>query len=142
MFQLSVKRCRFPPTIIDMHAKFTLSYRDIKEMLAERDVQERPRHLRLTCVTRCARPSDHWHHDEMVVTLGTAPAVPGQRLAARDPGRGRQDRQPPRCLELIREPQDERGCCTNFAGVDSSNTQFALQCEQRPVVFWASTIRR
>ena len=40
MCQLSFKRHRFPPDIIRqaiwMYARFTLSYRDVEEMLAER----------------------------------------------------------------------------------------------------------
>jgi hypothetical protein len=42
MAPLSFKRHRFPPTIIRhcvwLYARFTLSYRDIEEMLAERGV--------------------------------------------------------------------------------------------------------
>jgi len=40
MRQLSFKRCRFPPDIIRhaiwLYARFTLSFRDVEEMLAER----------------------------------------------------------------------------------------------------------
>ncbi len=42
MRQLSFKRHRFPPDIIRhsicLYARFTLSYRDVEEMLAERDL--------------------------------------------------------------------------------------------------------
>ena len=84
MTPLSFKRHRFPPTIIRhcvwLYARFTLSYRDIEEMLAERGVDvsyETVRRWFLKFGPAIAanlrrsrpRPSDHWHLDEMVVTI-------------------------------------------------------------------------
>jgi putative transposase len=84
MTALSFKRHRFPPTIIRhcvwLYARFTLSYRDIEEMLAERGVDvsyETVRRWFLKFGPAIAanlsrsrpRPSDHWHLDEMVVTI-------------------------------------------------------------------------
>jgi transposase-like protein len=78
------KRHRFPPTVIRhsiwLYARFTLSYRDIEEMLAERGVDvsyETVRRWFLKFGPGNAanlrrlrpRPSDHWHLDEMVVKI-------------------------------------------------------------------------
>ncbi|MBT6510338.1 MAG: IS6 family transposase [Alphaproteobacteria bacterium] len=86
MTPLSFKRHRFPPTIIRhcvwLYARFTLSYRDIEEMLAERGVDvsyEAVRRWFLKFGPAIAanlrrsrpRPSDHWHLDEMVVTINS-----------------------------------------------------------------------
>lgn len=82
----SFKRHRFPPTIIRhcvwLYARFTLSFRDIEEMLAERGVDvsyETVRRWLLKFGPAIAanlrrsrpRPSDHWHLDEMVVTINS-----------------------------------------------------------------------
>jgi putative transposase len=84
MTQLSFKRHRFPPEIIRhtiwLYARFTLSLRDIEEMLAERGVDvsyETVRRWFLKFGPTIAanlrrsrpRPSDHWHLDEMVVVI-------------------------------------------------------------------------
>ncbi len=84
MRQLSFKRHRFPPDIIRhaiwLYARFTLSYRDVEEMLAERglDVSYETvrRWFRKFGSTIAAnlrrtrpRPSDHWHLDEMVIVI-------------------------------------------------------------------------
>src|ERR1700730_16466253 len=84
MARLSYRRHRFPPPIIQhaiwLYLRFTLSYRDVEELLAERG-------LEVSCgaVRRWARkfgpgiarklrrsrprPSDRWHLDEMVVRI-------------------------------------------------------------------------
>src|SRR3954449_2942426 len=84
MDQLSYRRHRFPPPIIQhavwLYLGFTLSYRDVEELLAERGLEVAygsgrrgflkwgpgsARRLR-----RCRpRPSDRWHLDEMVVRI-------------------------------------------------------------------------
>jgi transposase-like protein len=84
MNTFSFKRHRFPPTVIRhsiwLYARFTLSYRDIEEMLAERGVDvsyETVRRWFLKFGPGIAanlrrlrpRPSDHWHLDEMVVKI-------------------------------------------------------------------------
>lgn len=84
MNPLSFKRHRFPPTIIRhgvwLYARFTLSYRDIEEMLAERGVDVSYETVRswflkfgpgIAANLRRLRPqpSDHWHLDEMVVRI-------------------------------------------------------------------------
>ena len=86
MTSLSFKRHRFPPTIIRhcvwLYARFTLSHRDVEEMLAERGVDvsyETVRRWFLKFGPATAanlqrsrpRPSDHWHLDEMVVTINS-----------------------------------------------------------------------
>ncbi len=84
MHQLSFKRHRFPPDIIRhaiwLYARFTLSFRDVEEMLAERGLDvsyETVRRWFLKFGTVIAanlrrsrpRPSDHWHLDEMVIVI-------------------------------------------------------------------------
>ncbi len=79
-----LKRHRFPADIIRhsvrLYARFTLSYRDIEEMLAERGLDISYETVRLRFLkfgstiaanlrrTR-PRPSDHWHLDEMVIVI-------------------------------------------------------------------------
>ncbi len=84
MRQLSSKRHRFPANIIRhsiwLYARFTLSYRDVEEMLAERGLDvsyETVRRWFLKFGSTIAanlrrtrpRPSDHWHLDEMVIVI-------------------------------------------------------------------------
>ncbi len=84
MRTISFKRHRFPPEIIRhavwLYARFTLSYRDGEDLLAERDLDisyETVRHWFLKFGApiarnlRCARPtpSNHWHLDEMVLVI-------------------------------------------------------------------------
>jgi len=84
MIPLLFKRHRFPSAIIRhavwLYARFTLSYRDIEEMLAERGVDVSYETIRswflkfgpgIAANLRRLRPraSDHWHLDEMVVTI-------------------------------------------------------------------------
>src|SRR5881394_3650579 len=84
MAHLSYRRHRFPAEIIQhaiwLYLRFTLSYRDVEELLAERglDISYETvrrwvrkfgsviaRRLR----ERRPRPSDRWHLDEMVVRI-------------------------------------------------------------------------
>src|SRR5882757_8943274 len=84
MDQLSYRRHRFPPPIIQhaiwLYLRFTLSYRDVEELLAERGLEvsyETVRRWVLKFGPRIARklrrcrprPSDRWHLDEMVVPI-------------------------------------------------------------------------
>jgi len=84
MRQLSFKRHRFPPEIIChaiwLYARFTLSYRDVEEMLAERGLDISYETIRrwflkfgstIAANLRRARPrpSDDWHLDEMVLVI-------------------------------------------------------------------------
>src|SRR5580692_5722269 len=84
MDQLSYRRHRFPPPTIQyaiwLYLRFTLSYRDVEELLADRGLEvsyetvrrwvlkfgpgfaRRLRRSRL-------RPSDRWHLDKMVVRI-------------------------------------------------------------------------
>src|SRR5216684_2363245 len=84
MFPISYRRHRFPPAVIQhavwLYLRFTLSYRDVEELLARRGLDLSyesvrcwvlkfgpiiPRRLR----ERRPRPSDRWHLDEMVVRI-------------------------------------------------------------------------
>jgi len=84
MQQLSFKRHRFPPEIIRhsiwLYARFTLSFRDVEEMLAERGLDVSYETVRrwflkfgsvIAANLRRTRPkpSDHWHLDEMVIII-------------------------------------------------------------------------
>lgn len=84
MRQLCFKRHRFPPEIIRhsiwLYAKFTLSFRDVEEILAERGLDvsyETVRRWFLKFGPTIAgnlrrvrpRPSDHWHLDEVVLVI-------------------------------------------------------------------------
>jgi putative transposase len=84
MTALSYRRHRFPHTIIQhaiwLYLRFTLSYRDVEELLAERGLDLSYETVRRWVLKfgpiiarnlRCqrARPSDRWHLDEMVVRI-------------------------------------------------------------------------
>jgi putative transposase len=84
MAPISYRRHRFPPVVIQhavwLYLRFTLSYRDVEELLAERGLDLSYESVR-SCVLkfgpaiarrlrRCRpRPSDRWHLDEMVVRI-------------------------------------------------------------------------
>ena len=84
MRPISFKRHRLPPEIIRhaiwLYARFTLSFRDVEELLAERGIDasyETVRRWFLKFGPSIAanirrsrpRPSDHWHLDEMVISI-------------------------------------------------------------------------
>ena len=81
----SFRRHRFPPEIIQhaiwLYLRFTLSYRDVEELLAERGIDISYETVRRWVLKfgpaiarrlrqRRPRPSDRWHLDEMVVRIG------------------------------------------------------------------------
>lgn len=84
MKQISYRCHRFPPEIIQhavwLYSRFTLSFRDVEDLLAERglDVSYEtvrrwvlkfgPRYAKRIRRTR-PRPDDRWHLDEMVVVI-------------------------------------------------------------------------
>jgi transposase-like protein len=89
MVQLSYRRHRFPAEIIQhaiwLYLRFTLSYRDAEELLAERGLDVSYETVRrwvlkfgplIACKLRQGRPrpSARWHLDEMVVRIA------GQRM--------------------------------------------------------------
>ena len=84
MQQLSYRRHRFPPFIIQhavwLYLRFTLSYRDVEELLAERGIDVSIETIRrwvlkfgLLYAKRLRRcrpnPDNRWHLDEMFVTI-------------------------------------------------------------------------
>jgi transposase-like protein len=84
MTLLSYRRHRFPPAIIQhaiwLYLRFTLSYRDVEELLAERGLEVSYETVRRWVVKfgpliarrlrrHRLRPSDRWHLDEMVVRI-------------------------------------------------------------------------
>lgn len=84
MQPISSKRHRFPPSVIVhavwLHARFTLSFRDVEEMRAERGVDASNETVRrwflkfgrlIASKLRQSRPqpSPRWHLDEMVIKI-------------------------------------------------------------------------
>ena len=84
MVLLSYRRHRFPPPIIQhaiwLYLRFTLSYRDVEDLLAERGLELSYETVRRWVLKfgpviarrlrrRRPRPSDRWHLDEMVVRI-------------------------------------------------------------------------
>jgi len=84
MHNISFKRHRFPPDIIRravwLYARFTLSFRDIEDLLAERGLDISYETVRRwfqkfgVPIARNLRrvrpsPSDYWHLDEMVIVI-------------------------------------------------------------------------
>ena len=84
MTKLSYSGYRFPPEIIQhaiwLYLRFTLSYRDVEELLAERGLDISYETVRRWVLKfgpaiarrlrqRRPRPSDRWHLDEMVVRI-------------------------------------------------------------------------
>ena len=88
MTLISYRRHRFPGHIIQhavwLYARFTLSYRDVEDLLAERGLEisyETVRRwvLKFGCTfarnirRRRPRPHEQWHLDEMIVRIGGKP---------------------------------------------------------------------
>src|SRR6266699_6058430 len=84
MVPISYCRHRFPPVVIQhaiwLYLRFTLSYRDVEELLAERRLEVSYETVRRWVLKfgpgiarklrRCRpRPSARWHLDEMVVRI-------------------------------------------------------------------------
>jgi putative transposase len=84
MSKLSFKRHRFPPDIICygvwLYFRFTMSFRDVEEMLAQRGIDVSYETVRCWAIKfgpQIARnlkrrrpvPSSRWHLDEMVVNI-------------------------------------------------------------------------
>jgi transposase-like protein len=84
MMELSYRRHRFPPVVIQhavwVYLRFTLSYRDVEDLLAERGLDISYETVRSWVLKfgpviarrlrrRRPRPSDRWHLDEMVVRI-------------------------------------------------------------------------
>jgi transposase-like protein len=84
MAEISYRRHRFPPIVIQhavwLYLRFTLSYRDIEDLLAERGLDISYETVRSWVLKfgpviarrlrrRRPRPSNRWHLDEMVVRI-------------------------------------------------------------------------
>jgi len=84
MTPISFKRHRFPPEIIQnavwLYARFTVSFRDVEDVLAERGIDVTNETVRrwflkfgrlIAGNLRCRRPraSARWHLDEMVIKI-------------------------------------------------------------------------
>jgi putative transposase len=92
MTSLWCRRHRFPPEIIQhaiwLYLRFTLSHRDVEELLADRGldissetVRRRVLKFGPSIARRLRRqrgpPSDLWHLDEMVVRIAGGGCYPG-----------------------------------------------------------------
>jgi DDE domain len=84
MVEISYRRHRYPPAVIQhavwLYLRFTLSYRDVEDLLAERGLDISYETVRSWVLKfgpviarrlrrRRPRPSDRWHLDEMVVRI-------------------------------------------------------------------------
>jgi transposase-like protein len=84
MYPISHRRHRFPPVVIQravwLYLRFTLSYRDVEELLAQRGLDLSYESVRCWVLKfgpmiarrlrqRRYRPSDRWHLDEMMVRI-------------------------------------------------------------------------
>ena len=84
MLPVSYARHQFPPVVIQhavwLYLRFTLSYRDVEELLAERGVEVSYKTIRQWCREfgqsytnelrrRRPRPGDKWHLDEVFITI-------------------------------------------------------------------------
>ena len=84
MTPISFKRHRFPPEIVQhavwLYARFTLPFRDVEDLLAERGIDVsnetiRRWFLKFGCLAAAnlrlsrPRPSSYWHLDEMVIAI-------------------------------------------------------------------------
>ena len=84
MMELSYRRHRFPPVVIQhavcLYLRFTLSYRDVEDLLAERGLDISYETIRSWVLKfgpviarrlrrRRPRPSDRWQLDELVVRI-------------------------------------------------------------------------
>jgi transposase-like protein len=98
MRPISFKRHRFPSEIIRhaiwLYARFTLSFRDVEELLAERGIDASYETVRRWFVKfgpsiaanirrSRPRPSDHWHLDEMVISILAVNTGSGGRSTTR-----------------------------------------------------------
>src|SRR5271169_2315884 len=87
MVEISYRRHRFPPAVIQhavwLYLRFTLSYRDVEDLLAERGLDISYETVRSWVLKfgpviarrlrrHRPRPSDRWHLDEMVVRIAGA----------------------------------------------------------------------
>src|SRR5688572_28306581 len=85
MVLISYSRHQFPPVVIQhavwLYLRFTLSYRDVEDVLAERGLDISYETVRRWVLkfgaifarrlrARRPRPSSQWHLDEMVVVIG------------------------------------------------------------------------
>ena len=84
MAEISFRRHRFPPVVIQhaiwLYLRFTLSYRDVEDLLGERGLDMSYETIRSWVLKfgpaiarrlrqRRPRPSNRWHLDEMVVRI-------------------------------------------------------------------------
>ena len=95
---VSYARHRFPPSIMQhavwLYLRFTLSYRDVEDLLAERGLDVSYETIRRWVAKfgprfarelrrRRPRPTSRWHLDEMVVSIGASVSGCGEPSTAR-----------------------------------------------------------
>src|ERR1700756_1573277 len=120
MAPLSYRRHRFPPEIIQhaiwLYLRFTLSYRDVEELLAERGLDISYETVRRWVLKfgpaiarrlrqRRPRPSNRWHLDEMVVRIAGKRMYLWRAVDHEMPNRDGKPRLPPgKFLHWSRKP--------------------------------------
>jgi transposase-like protein len=95
---LSYARHQFPPVVIQhavwLYIRFTLSFRDVEDLLAERGLAVSYETIRRWVLKfgpatarrlrqRRPKPSPRWHLDEMAVRIAGEPMYPGGRWTTR-----------------------------------------------------------
>jgi len=117
MMELSNRRHQFPPVVIQhavwLYLRFTLSYRDVEDLLAERGLDISYETVRSWVLKfgpviarrlrrRRPRPSNRWHLDEMVVRALSRTAAPIT---------GRRATRPARCCPGDEDLRHAHGAC-------------------------------
>src|SRR4029077_17533094 len=134
MMELSYRRHRFSPVVIQhavwLYLRFTLSYRDVEDLLAERGLDVSYETVRSWVLKfgpviarrlqrRRPRPSDRWHLDEMVCSDRRQADVP---LACHRPRRrgprhaGPESPRQPGSVAVDAQASQEAGVCAEIAG--------------------------
>ena len=95
---ISFARHQFPPAVIRhavwLYMRFTLSYRDVEDLLAERALDISYETVRRWVLKfgplfarelrrRRLRPTSQWHLDEMAVTIAAGSSGSGARLTTK-----------------------------------------------------------
>src|SRR5690349_6987998 len=146
MMGISYRRHRFPPVVIQhavwLYLRFTLSYRDVEDLLAERGLDISYETIRYWVLKfgpviarrlrRCRpRPSNRWHLDEMVVR------IVGQRMY------------PWRAVDHEGEVLDMLAASTRHSGGVAADAQVAQDAglraeiaDHRQAALYASAFRR
>ena len=133
MPKISYAGYRFPPVIIQqavwLYARFTLSFRDVEDLLAERGIVVSYETVRrwvkhfgsmIAADLRRRRPKPHstWHLDEVFIKIDGLVGLPMARRRRRGRGPRRSCAEQARqavCTEIDAEIAQENGLCARQA---------------------------